>query len=132
MISKIKIIIFSRKLYFEYFSNIYVITINHLFVATLDVYHFYLQQTHSVNTSFVKINVLQSTVTPIYVTGNYYQSISLVTPYKYIISLVQHIKIITPPLLRLKNKRLEGMKEESNKYSTTINNELCDDLLKFR
>ena len=85
-----------------------------------------------VNDIFFKINFLQSSVTPIYVTGNYYQSISLVTPYKYIISLVQHIKIITPPLLRLKNKRREGMKEESNKYSTTINNELCDDLLKFR
>ena len=26
----------------------------------------------------------------------------------------------------------KAMKEESNKYSTTINNELCDDLLKFR
>ena len=78
------------------------------------------------------LGYINSCHTDIDVTGNYYQSISLVTPYKYIISLVQHIKIITPPLLRLKNKRREGMKEESNKYSTTINNELCDDLLKFR
>ena len=78
--------IFSRKCYFEYISNIYVVRVSDLFVARLDVYHFYLQQTHSVNTSFLKINALHSTVTPIYVTGNYYQSISLVTRYKYIIS----------------------------------------------